>query len=195
MTSYFPGPGILELEYTVAGLTHKYTMNLDHAAEPSIGTAFDDIDLNRRGGGTISVGGWIALLEAGLDGMYNNAGPSFDVWNYYVVAPNSYDRTLIGSETPGSQPNVATGTVESSQETFTFRTEGGNIAKAVLLECNYGQNDCVPYADLLTQEKVFVDVCIAANTPMIGRDGEFVYSFIRRCAGQNEKTWRQRNRA
>lgn len=194
MTAYFPGPGLLELQYTVSGLSHAFTMNVEPTSTPAIGTSFDNIDLRARGGGTRTLEAWADLISAAIDGLFDIAVSSFDIWNFYLVAPFSYDRTFISQMTPSDQPNSGTGYVPSSQSIFNFRTEGGNIAKLVLLEQNYGQNDCVGYADLVGVESDIVDVLDLATTSMIGRDGEFVFQFMRRCAGQNEKTWRRRNR-
>lgn len=194
MTVFFPGPQLIELEYTVDSLKHRMTMNVEALVTPDIGDPFADIDLKTKNLSTIAADAWVAIVEAVMDGMYSNSGVTFDIWNLYNVAPLSYDRTYISSEAVGAVTFTAPATVEWHHHIYTFRTTGGNLTKLYCMESNIGQNTVVPYASMQPAEKTFIDAFLVANTPLIGRDGNFVTGLISRGASQNEKLFRIRNR-
>lgn len=194
MTIHYPGPVVMELEYTVDGLKHLLAFNVEPVATPDIGDGFDTIDLKTKNLSTIGADVWAGLFEAGMDGTFNDVDVTFDIWNLYTVAPMSYDRTYISSEATQTPTFTAPATVIAHHTIYTFRTLGGNLGKIYAMEGNQGQNDIVPYVSLLPQELIFVDVLLVTNTPMIGRDGEFFANLISRASSQNEKTYRERYR-
>lgn len=194
MTVFYPGPQVLEMIYTVSGLEHKMRMNVEATTTPSVGDGLGSIDLVRRNATTQDALSWLLSIEDLLEHLYDNVNMSFDTWNLYNVAPSSYDFTFVKSYNSVELPVNVADYVSAHHRIFTFRTQGGNLAKLYLMETSLGQNDLVGYSSLLSVEQDLVDLLVADNTCMIGRDGEHVSTLVKRGGSQNEKLFRLRNR-
>lgn len=190
-----PGPYIMELEYTVAGLTHKSTHNCDVASTPTVGDDFTLIELATKGGTPVTADVWIANLVTAIETAFSSATAEFvtaTLWQYSEI-DNS--RMFVSEYALGIPGDSAVAYRPAGQLVFTWRTSQGGIVKYNLMEASYAANDVQalggiasgPFADLR-------DLFLSAGSPVLGRDNGYPIAALRVSAGENEALWRKRFR-
>jgi hypothetical protein len=121
---------------------------------------------------------------------------SVTLWRYL---PNSFQKIFItqaGVDSPNGAINLANPpTALANQQTFTFRSAAGGIAKLVLLETTIGGNSTIPFpvpnAPAINN---LANWAVSADSHIVARDNGFLIVPLRLSQGENEAVWRKRYR-
>lgn len=193
MTFNFPSPYGLRYLYTVDGLTHKGEVLVNITEDVPVGTAFVDITVNTKSGGTDSLADFVTAYFPALRALYDTSTDIFaiELWKY---EPDSFDATFISATTTTYVGSNAGANVLSGYQMFTFRSMNGGIMKIVCLEPCQNNEGKLGFPSLNTAEQAFANVITASTSPVIARDNGYLALFNFMSGGQNEKVWRIRNR-
>lgn len=196
MAINFPGPGIVELYYTVTGLTHKQQFSVNMAPSPTPGLLPVQYDLITRAGTTVSfadfIDDWVALLQP----MYPQLDMTFDRAELWYSDQTSFDKiflTVAFIGLPGTGSNAER---IANQQTISFRTLEGGQMRIVLLESSDGIaiNDRQGFPTTDAQTNAIITYVTSDACPMLGRDTSAPYSGIAVSNGENEVLFRKRYR-
>lgn len=189
------------LEWDLLGWTaplrgHVLRIYVDPTTEPAIGANPLDIDIALKGGGTATLATlatevW-SYFRLAYDADISVASCSLYKW----VTNNS--RQYISGAVVTNPTGVAAGAPSvASQQTLTFRTAAGSIAKLVMLETNTGGDTItalVPNAGGSPFQRIAYYL-LSASSPMNGIDNAFAVQALKIASGQNEAVWRRVYRA
>jgi hypothetical protein len=179
------------LEYDLSGFgapvnSHKLRANIMVQGSPAGGTPPASIDVNLRGGAT-------ANLQVVADSVWSyfrllypttvNAA-SFTLWKWVTNTAKDF----IAAGAP-ALPAGTTGTTTASwQQTLTFRSGGGGIAKLVFIEANQGGNQrspLIPNAAGTAPQRIAA-FALSASSPFQALDNAFLVAALRDSRGENE---------
>lgn len=193
MAENFPGPFTLDYTYTVSGLQHTMSTNLDMSFPAGRGDPFIDWSIANRSMVATTLktysDAFIALLRP-----FFHTGVTFDTATLFSVAPLSFDKVWEAEEAIGLLGTAVLPPDLSKQRIFTMRTLEGGVAKIVLMEGTSILDNQRTEAAYGAAELALTAFLIDVDSAMLGRDTSFLIANIRASDGQNEKTWRQRNR-
>lgn len=184
--------GQYQLEYDLTGFgapvnSHKLRCNVMASGTPAAGTPATAIDMFLRGGST-----------AKLDVVAN------EVWSYfrlmYTSAITASAYTLWKWTTNTARDFITTGTlttptgtaggalVTNWQQTLTFRSSAGGIAKLVFIEATLGGNQraALVAVPLGTAPQRIAAFAGSANSPFTALDNSFFAAPLRDNRGENE---------
>jgi hypothetical protein len=173
-------------------LEHVHKVRVNVADEPAPGAAFDEIALTVKGGGTDDLDAYAQAYLA----LYANA------WANTVdfLAPQLW-RGLVGSDdmTMISVADFAavgngSGTTASHYAMATVRCDDGSILKIAYQEPGYTANSSISYPFSVATFDDIVDHLIGSGSGVLSRQGGVPLWGSKLSGGQNEATWRRRNR-
>lgn len=193
MASNFPGPFTLDYLYTVTGIQHRMSTNLGMDIAADIGDPFIDWTIDNRSALPITLKAYSDAFLALLRPFFG-VTVTFDTATLFSVAPLTFDKVWQSEESIGllgTHVNVPT---LSQQRILTMRTLEGGVAKLVLMEASALTDLQVSEAGYGGLSLALTAFAIDLDSGMLGRDTSFLIGNIRQSDGQNEKTWRQRNR-
>lgn len=193
MAANFPGPFTLDFTYTVDGLQHRMSTNLGMSITADIGDPFTAWTIANRSMVAITLKVYSDTL-IGLLRVFHNTAVTFDTATLFSVIPLTFDKVWQSEETIGLLGTQVSAFSLAKQRIITYRTLEGGVSKIVLMESvNILDNQRGPAA--YTPEEIALSAFILdLDSAMLGRDTSFLIADIRASDGQNEKTWRQRNR-
>ena len=193
MAENFPGPYTLDYTYTVSGIQHTMSTNLGMSVVADIGDPFADWSIANRSALPVTLkvysDGLIALLRP-----FFFTGVTFDTATLFLVAPLSFDKVWQSEETIGLAGLAVAAADLSKQRIFTMRSVEGGVSKLVLMEASGILDDQRGPASYGAAELALTAYALSVDSAMLARDTSFLIANIRASDGQNEKTWRQRNR-
>lgn len=193
MPENFPGPYTLDFTYTVSGIQHLMSTNLSMSVVADIGDPFADWSIANRSALPVTLEAWSDGLIALLRPFFFT-GVTFDTATLFSVAPLSFDKVWQSEETIGLAGTEVTTPDLSKQRIFTMRSVEGGVAKLVLMEGSQILDDQRGPAAYGPAELALTAYLISADAATLARDTSFLIANIRVSDGQNEQTWRQRNR-
>lgn len=193
MASNFPGPYTLDYVYTVSGLEHRMSTNLAMSIVADIGDPFIDWTIANRSALPVTLKAYSDGLIALLRPFFHTA-VTFDTATLFSVVPLSFDKVWQSEEAIGLAGSHVTVPDLSKQRIFTMRTVEGGVAKFVLMESSSIGDDQIGEAAYGPLALALTAYGISVDSAMLGRDTSYLIGNIRQSDGQNEKTWRQRNR-
>lgn len=203
----------LSIDYsvTVGGLTlnHNHRVRVaiaDASVPPTIGDAPADINLETNGTG-LGVGS--ATLASAVAEYLNvfcdlftadmnvqNASLQFYEFGMksagVYVSPINLGENIYSAVTQGTNTGA---TVASSQRIYTFFDSRGRVSKLSLLEGRFIGDDQRGFGDLGVADQAYVGYITGANGVLKGSDNSTMLSLRLASTGQNERVWRNRNRA
>lgn len=206
MTLNYPGPYELRIAYTpdtlaATTLQHMQRVNVklvEPAAQGQAFSAYNFEDINGVVTQTLDtlVEDWLtAIMAAFNDGTTVD---SVELWKYPTA--QSFDSIFWATY----QPTANAGTSVSSgqagnQSIFTFRSQEGGTMKVSLMEPVDAMAPPVAYAALSAVNKAIVDFVLGGDgvnysAPFLARDTSYPFAFNRLFVGQNESTFKKRNR-
>ncbi len=192
-TPNFPGPYEVEFTYTVTGITHTARLNCDVSGTPTPGDLPATIDLKLRSGGTVqldtAVIAWINLIKFNFF-----TGVTFDNFTLWKYTAGTFDRIFISTGAIALIGTSAVATNLSHMDTSTFRTIEGNGMKLVFMESVNVSISRIPYAAVGVPTKAVFDFVTSTLNWILARDTSYPIAPLNFIGGQNEATFRSRNR-
>lgn len=193
MAINYPSPYGLRYKTVIEGLSHKGELLVNITDDIPVGTAFVDITVNTKGGGTDSLAdvitSYFPLYRALFDVDTDIA--QIELWKY---APSSYDATFISSTTTAYVGSNAGTNNLTWYQLLTFRSINGGIGKIMLPEGAQNNPSKLLYASLNAAEQALVNYVTGSTSPILARDNGYLSSLSYMSGGQNEKFFRLRNR-
>jgi len=193
MVSNFPGPYTLDYLYTVSALQHRMSVNLDMETPAAVGDPFTAWFVKNRSMVSTTLKVFSDALIVALRPFFFTT-VTFDTATLYSVAPLSFDKVWQAEESIGLLGTHLTASSLSKQRIFTLRSLEGGVSKLVLMEASAIDDDQRGEAGYGVDELALTNFIKDVNSPVLARDTSFLIANIRASDGQNEKTWRQRNR-
>ena len=194
MATNYPGPYELRYNYRVESINHQQRFNLDLVTTPIVGQLFGTINCASHDTTTnplLSV--LVGLYKELWADVYITTESnlvSCELWKY---EPETFDATFISIYAIARDGDVAGTTPLASQAIMTFRTAEGNSMRATFMESGISPAPTVvpPYpAAWLALANHF----LSATTPYLGRDTSRPAANVALYPGQNERTFKKRNR-
>lgn len=186
MTVHSLFPGFIKMNYTntVSSVPRAHVMTLP--CSPVLDVGSGDWHVNLKGGGTML---WVTALQdlvTTFQPFYNTAATAFGFADLYTMDdedadPQWRDGFAVAAPGSGGGSNVSCG-----EAVHTFRTLEGGIFRLYLMESNVANDTLTgpPYASNLA---LLVNQMTEDDTGfVIGRDGAFLISLIRRVAKEND---------
>jgi hypothetical protein len=195
MTVYEPGPYSVTIDYVQTSLKHTIELQCDTVGAPAIGTAPSAVTLRSRDGTGV-------LLNGAADAFWDlfrvflpatTAASSYVLWKR---EPGISDKTFISGGDLTTPNGGGVGPVVLCwQAVMTMRTGNGNIMKINAMEPVTGGSFRLPIA---ASGVLFADALatylLSGDNWVQSRDRSFPVAKLNLALGQNEKTFRARNR-
>jgi hypothetical protein len=191
MTTNFPGPYEVRINYVVATRPHQQRLNLRVDGTPVAGVDdFTTIDALRRDDAPFALDGevddWVDLMKV----FYNSTDADFtnaELWKY---EPLSFDASFVAAYDIGVAGTSGTSTQPASQIIATFRTQEGGIMKINLMDVvtSPGQPITPPYAGSVA---ALFNPVVNGTVPWLARDTSYPIAHIRTYPGQNEALFKK----
>jgi len=195
MALNFPGPYILEIEYSVDGLTHRQALNCDVDSDQPPGSALSTFDFKTRGGSTVQADTAVEAYAALMKELYTD-DCTIDVAHLWYVTPESFDRTWRTSYAIGETGTDAVNTYNKAAEfMFTFRTVEGGHMRLVYEETYTGNDFSKNSVGVLTPSGAYdnvVQFVISTDNWILARDTSYPIAGLYFLRGQNEVLFRKR---
>lgn len=189
----YPGPWEIRIFYgtTAAGLVTNSTMrlNVDVDTPPDPGSAFADYDLKSRSGLVYNAASFVDALIALVRPAYHT-GSNFshaELWKYQT---GTYNADFQSSYTIGLAGTSATATNQWVVSIVTFRSQNGGSARLHMVQPVYSVNitDTYPFATASIND--IADFITGLSSPVIARDGGYLFSALHWLVGQNERMFK-----
>lgn len=183
----YPGPWQARLFYTTDFTgQHQLNFHLDVVGSPSPGAAFSSIDVVTKNASSRTLASFCDDIHDKIKPLLT-ATSTIDYWELWKFEDqsneSSYWSTYNVAEAGSGSGSPNTGYYNK----YSFRTLEGGIAYVTLFETIVVSNLQLAYADMTAAEKSLVDEIIQIDTPVLGIDTSFVWSFKRSSNGQNER--------
>jgi hypothetical protein len=198
MTINFPGPFELRLNYTtqITNVTfgHQARYNVILNPEPSPGTAFADIDIDLRGGGSALLDTYCASWITLIDELYNSTTATFQNWELWKYTPLSFEASFVSAQDIGVNGSSGAALFAAGQSILSFRTLEGGIMKLNFMESivSAAASDPAPYTPSgLEAIRTFI---LGTTNGFLGRDTSYPFASIAHYPGQNEVLFKKRFR-
>lgn len=178
---------------TVDGEPHRHAILVNVDTPPLIGTDFQFITLTARNDSNFSLQVFSDLYFGSIQPFYK-AGDTIGAIELWFAPDNTQDFTFVsayGTSFVGTSPST---TRLAGQLVFTSRSTNGGLQKSVFLETVDKNDNVVDYAGANADQKAYWDVVTGLNSPVLARDGGFVFSPLSLGRGQNERVYRTRYR-
>lgn len=189
----YPGPWEIRLFYatTAAGLTSNSVMriNVDVDTPPDPGSPFEDYHLKSRQGLFYNAKTYVDALVNLLKVAYHTSSnfSHAELWKYQT---GTFNADFQSSYSVGVAGTSATATSQLFVSIITFRSQNGGSARLHMVQPVYLVNitDTYPFATASIQD--IADFCTNLNSPMIARDGGYLFSALHWMVGQNERMFK-----
>lgn len=192
-------PGVrFELRYpyvvpiSSVSLDHVHTVRVNVESEPSEGSDFADIGVVLKGGAIDDLDSYAQTYLGIINALYPTTAD--------FLAPQLW-RGLVGSDdmeliAVGDFNALGTGgaAVSAHYAIATFRCFGGSILKLAYQECEYSANTTISFPTGVTDFEAIATHVTGATGGIISAQGAFPLVGNKLSGGQNEATWRRRNR-
>lgn len=183
----YPGPYRLSIKYTTPSAgQHVCNFNLDCVTEPAVGANFADVDLVTKDASALDLDTFTSDMIDRLKGFFHSA-VTFDESVLLKYAPLTTISTFVTSRTETAVGSNAVVHRPAGYGIYTFRTGEGGRYRTNLYEISIDEDFQRGYAALAAYEKTLVDFIKAVDSPILGRDTSFVYSFGRASYGTDER--------
>lgn len=195
MTVYDPGPYTFTIDYVQTGLHHTFEVQCDTDGAPAIGTPPSAVTMRTRD--TTGI-----LLNGAADALWDVLRPLFPTTTQassYVLWKRTAgiaDKTFIsGGDFTLPNGSSASPAVLNWQAVVSMRTGGGHIMKLELMEGILGAQYRLPIAAAgVSVVNDLATYLLSGSNFVQSRDRSFPVARLNLSLGQNEKTFRARNR-
>lgn len=190
----YPGPWQLRLHYNTvqSGVTTLSTMALscDVDTPPDPGSDPGDYDMKSRQGLFYNFDSWVDALVALLRPLFNTTANFTDaeLWKYQT---GTYNADFQTSKSIGLAGTSATATQPYSQGIITFRSQNGGSARVNLMQSSFQSNVTDTYPFTPTGINDLADEIVDLHSPVLARDGGYLFSPLNWLVGQNERMFKR----
>ena len=193
MADNFPGPQVIDIQYTFSAQTHHALLNCELTTSPIPGQDLGDFNVKTRGGTTpalaTAVANWITLIRP----IFGTTA-QFESWTLWDYVPNSFDRTFINSAVVDLAGTSGSANVASAQLIMTFRTAEGGTMKLAFMENISVPGPTISRATATGAVLAIFQFVEGATNWILGRDTSYPIVGINSLPGQNEALFKRRNR-
>jgi hypothetical protein len=184
--------GGYQLEYDLTGFgvpvnSHKLRSNIMVSGSPAGGTPATSIDVFLRGGGTAKLDVVANQVWSYFRLMYDDSITAVGYTLWYWATDTARDFVTAGTLT--TPAGAAAGSpAQNWQQSLTFRSANGGIAKLVFMESNFGGNQrsallAVPAGTAPQRVAAFAG---SSASPFMALDNSFFVAPLRDSRGENE---------
>jgi hypothetical protein len=174
-------------------LGHQLNMpvNMTDPGEP--GDGFESFTVSAWGGAAILLSDYMATMTPLILAVFGDEVefPVADLWFHDDGDPNGAYYSSYPVADVGTNAAVA---ISANEVIQTFRCLGGSILKLSLQETSYNSQAKLAYPSGLTALDALSTHILGTGSAWVGRDGTRPLAGLYANCGQNEKTWRRRNR-
>lgn len=185
----YPGPWEVRLNYGTAqgslATASQLRLSVDVDTPPDPGSPPADYDLKSRQGLYYTFSTWVDALVALLRPLFHTGSsfPNAELWKY---GQGTFNAAFQTSYTVGLAGSSSTSTAAFSQAIVTFRSQNGGSARINLMQSILASNVTDPYPFANSAVNDLADLITALNSPVIARDGGYLFSALNYLVGQNE---------
>lgn len=193
----YPGPWQIRIFYDAlfSGTVypHVLSMNVDVDADPGAGSPFADYSLPSRSGLFYNAETWTDAVVAVMQPLLHTSSNinRAELWKYDSGSENAAFQSTYDIGVAGTS---ATATAQDSQSIWSFRSQNGGHAYFEMLHTDQVPAARVAYAAMNARAQDVVDLITATQSPMLARDGGYLFSSIWFLPGSSElyfkKRWR-----
>jgi len=181
-----------DIVYTVSALEHRARLKVNPVGTPDIGEDLTALMLHNRASGTMNFNDLITAIAELMQPLYSGAVDiqRAELWRRTEDGSGRDYLSQVGInlEGTGASPNLA------SQIIFTFRTQGGHIAKFYLMETNVTSNQILREPFPAGALADLASYLAAPDSAIYAGDETYVWATLGIACGQNEKLFRSRFR-
>lgn len=187
MTAYALDPAFVQIQYHSAYAPHVMTLPTTAWTPDANYGLFET-----WGGGTKAADDMIEELILLMCPFFPST-VEFDYWTIYTMAsPTSPAIPRVGAASGEPGTAVAPGSTKATQATWSFKTEGGNLSKVVMLDLNTNNSfEKVTPGELAGASAAFVAKWTADTEGWSGRDNTQPSFFLQIAYTINEKLRRE----
>jgi hypothetical protein len=190
----YPGPWEIRIGYNVSisGKTrgHELRMSVDVDTDPGPGSVFGDYDLVSRAGLYYTAETWTDAFVALMKVIYKTDGTivAAELWKY---DSGSFNAAFQSAYSIGVAGTSALSTQLWSQQILTFRSQNGGSARLNFMESvkTVGPTDPYPTSDSDIDD--IFDLVTASQSPVIARDGGYLFAPLNYLPGTNEHLFKK----
>lgn len=168
-------------------LPHRQAFDVKCLSDPAAGAEPEDIDLTQRSGVIMTLREFVedyATYFASVMGT-ETSQPSFELWRY--DAEPSLSKTFISAFSLLA-PIVYSGSgVAAHSRIYTFRTLLGDTARLYFMEDKNSLETRVTSGAMTGADLALKNFFTSVNSPVVGRDNNYLIGGIAVNFGQNEK--------
>jgi hypothetical protein len=186
---------IYDVTISARAFEHRHTFDVLPIGDFAPGTAPEDIEITMKNGLDTPL---LDFTEDYLPLMWKLLGtgtsqPRMELWKYDPEP--SYNKTFITAWTSSNTFPLAAGAAQAAhQNTYTFRTIGGGVARLQLMEDAGTGTARIAFNALAGDSAAFADFACGATSAIVGRDNLHLLTGIAGNQTQNEKLARKRFR-
>lgn len=190
----YPGPWEMRLNYNTvqSGLTtlSQLRLSMDVDTPPTPGSPAADYDLKSRSGLFYNFASYVDALVVLLRPLYHTTS-NFTNAEFWLYNSGTYNAAFQTSHPVGLAGNSAVATQPYSQAIMTFRSQNGGSARCNLMQSILISNvtDAYPFANAAAQ--AIADELTHLHSPVIARDGGYLFSSLNLLIGQNEHMFKK----
>jgi hypothetical protein len=190
----YPGPWEIRINYTAYVLAtdrpHQLRVNVDVDTDPGPGSDFVDYDLVSRAGLYYNAETFTDALIALLQPLYhtNSNFVNAELWKY---ASGSYNAAFQSAYTIAVAGSSATADVLNGQAILTFRSQNGGSARVNLMESTRAAGATLSYPTAIGAVDDLFDFVTDSQSPMLARDGGYLFSPLNYLPGLNERLFKK----
>jgi len=185
----YPGPWELRINYLVDLVSktraHQLRMSVDVDTPPDPGSDFGDYDLKSRQGLFYDAESWTDAFVDKMKAIYKTTTTitSAELWLYATGTYNAAFQSAYSIAVAGTS---ASSIQLWSQQILTFRSQNGGIAKINFMESIFVPAVLDAYPTSLTAINDIFDLVSSLSSPVIARDGGYLFAPLNYLSGQNE---------
>lgn len=193
----YPGPWQMRVHYlsAAAGVNypHVCSINMDVDTPPDPGEDFDQYDLISRAGLYYNAQTFLDALVPLMAACINPANTIqyAELWKYEDGTYNAAFQSTADISEVGTH---ATATLAYQQSIWSMRSQNGGVGYFEMLHCSHTIGPKVAYSAAPASAQDLFDFLTAVESPMLARDGGYLFTPLFFLPGSNERLFKVVNR-
>jgi len=198
MAINYPGPYEVRIRYTtpISGnttFTHRLRLSMDMGTPADPGDPFSEWTALSRQGQTPQLDDWVDDLVALLQPLYHT-GTTFVDAELWLYTPGTFDAAFQSTYPIALAGTSSTQNSLNAQAIITFRSQLGGSGRVNLMEAisGFGVEQGFPTNSALIN--ALATFITALGSPVIARDGGYLFTPLKYLPGINEALFKKRFR-
>jgi hypothetical protein len=190
----YPGPWEIRIAYTTnfgsGDKDHTMRVSVDVDSDPGPGSAFADYDLKSRAGLYYTAASFVDALVTVVKELYPAAASfnSAELWKY---ASGTFNAAFQSAYTIGVAGVNGASSHLHGQGILTFRSQNGGSARLNLMEPVLTPGPTLQYPTSTTIIDDVFDFITASQSPVLARDGGYLFAPLNWLPGRNERLFKK----